>query len=37
MEEVESLEDLSTPAPQDLGFHLLKALQISVRKKGSLL
>lgn len=33
VKEVESFQNLSTPAPQDLGFHLLKALQISIREK----
>lgn len=33
VKEVESLQDLPAPAPQDLGFHYLKALQIAVQRE----
>lgn len=33
MKEVESLEDLSTPAPQHFNFHHLEPLQISTREQ----
>lgn len=32
MKEVEALQDLPAPAPQDLGFHHFKALQITTQR-----
>lgn len=32
MKEVETLQDLPTPAPQDLGLHHFKALQITIQR-----
>lgn len=31
VKEMKALQDLPTPAPQDLGFHHLKALQVTVQ------
>lgn len=33
MKEVKALQDLSAPAPQDLGFHHFKALQITTQRE----
>lgn len=32
VKEVEALQDLSTPTPQHLGFHHLKALQVTLER-----
>lgn len=32
MKEVEAFQDLPTPAPQDLGLHHFKALQITIQR-----
>lgn len=37
VKEVKSLQDLPTPAPQDLGFHHLKALQITMQREQKVL
>lgn len=33
MKEVKSLQDLPAPTPQDLGFHHLKALKITIQRE----
>lgn len=33
VKEVKALQDLPTPAPQDLGFHHFKALQVTVQRE----
>lgn len=33
VKEVKTLQDLSTPAPQNLGFHHFEAFQVAVQEK----